>query len=59
MEAYNLEHGLPCFGFRFVEEDKIRIDVGKAKKLGIPASPLLGKLQKLETVKFKNKTILY
>lgn len=57
LEAMELEHGLPCLGFNFVEKDRRRIDVNVVKKLGIPNGPLLGELQKGKSVKWKEKLV--
>ena len=58
LEAIPLEHGIPCFGFRFVEKDKRRIKVSYVKKRGIPDGPLLGKLQENIAVSWKGEKIL-
>lgn len=58
IEAEELDHGIPTFGFRFVEKDRRRIKVSEVKKLGIPEGPLLGDLQKGKNVEFKGKKIL-
>ncbi|MBR9700006.1 ribonuclease Z [Candidatus Woesearchaeota archaeon] len=57
LEAYELEHGITCYGYNFVEKDRRRINVAKAKKIGIPDGPLLGKLQKGRDIMFKGKKI--
>ncbi|HZX44860.1 MAG TPA: ribonuclease Z [Candidatus Nanoarchaeia archaeon] len=57
MEALPLEHGVDALGYSIVENDIRHIDVKKAKKIGIPNGPLLGKLQDNETVVFKSKRI--
>lgn len=57
LEARPLEHGIETLGFRFVEKDKRRIDMKKAKKFGIPSGPLLGKLQQGKTIEFNGKII--
>ena len=45
LEAYQLEHGIETLGYRFVEKDRRKVDMKKAKKFGIPEGPLIGKLQ--------------
>ena len=45
MEAQPLKHSTPCIGFSFIEKDRRRIDVAKAKKHGLMEGPLLGKIQ--------------
>lgn len=57
LEAYRLEHGIETLGFTFIEKDKRKIDMKKAKKLGIPEGPLIGKLQNGHPVDIKGKKI--
>ncbi len=57
IEAFPLEHAIPCIGFQVREADKRRIDVVAVKKIGIPDSPLLGILQKNKTITFNGKKI--
>jgi ribonuclease Z len=57
LEAVKLEHGVPCFGFNFVEKDKRKINLDYVKKLGIPEGPLLGELQEGKSIKWKGKTV--
>ncbi len=57
IEAYPLDHSIPCIGFCFIEKDKRRIDVAKIKKLGIPEGPLLGKLQQNMAISHNGKNI--
>jgi len=57
IEAYQMEHKVPCLGYRFVEKDRLRINVHKAKELGIPEGPLMGKLQRGETITHKGNRI--
>ena len=56
LEVQKLEHSVPCIGYSFREKDKLRIDVVKAKKLGLEG-PILGKLQQGEDVMLKGKKI--
>ncbi|MBU0614700.1 MAG: ribonuclease Z [Nanoarchaeota archaeon] len=56
--AYSLVHGIDTLGFRFEEKDRLRIDVKKAKKLGLPDGPLLGQLQENKSITHKGKKIL-
>ena len=53
-----LEHGLPCLGYSFVENDKRRIKPLEIKKLGIPEGPLLGELQNNKPINWKGEKIL-
>jgi len=57
LEALPMKHGAPCLGFAFVEKERRRIDMKKAKKLGLIEGPLLGKLQKGQTITLKGKKI--
>jgi ribonuclease Z len=57
IEAYPMEHKVPCLGYRFVEKDRLRINVHKAKELGIPEGPLMGKLQRGESITHKGKKV--
>jgi len=57
LKAHLLEHKVPCYGFEFIEKDRRRINLDKTKKLGIPQGPLLGKLQRGQTVTFKGKKV--
>jgi len=57
LEALKLEHGVVTLGYNFVENDIRHVDVKKVKKLGIPHGPLLGKLQRNETISFKGKKV--
>lgn len=57
IEAYELDHRIYCLGYRFIENDRLRIDLVKAKKLGMSSGPLLGRLQRGETITHKGKKI--
>jgi len=57
MGCLPMDHGIPCLGFNFVQKDKRRIDLAKAKKLGLVEGPLLGKLQDGKTITMKGKKI--
>lgn len=52
-----MKHKVPCVGFAFKEADRRRIDVVRAKQLGIPQGPLLGKIQQGKSISFKGKTV--
>jgi len=58
LECLPLDHGIVCYGYRFTEKDRRKINVGYVEKLGIPEGPLLGKLQKGETIEWKGKKVL-
>lgn len=57
IDAFVMDHSIPCLGFKFRELDKRRIDVAKIKKLGIPEGPLLGKLQQNKVITHNGKKI--
>jgi ribonuclease Z len=57
IEAYALEHKVPCFGFRFIEKDIVKVNMPRAKELGIPEGPIIGALQSGKSVVFKGKKI--
>lgn len=56
LAAEPLKHSALCIGYSFIEKDRRRIDVAKAKKLGLHG-PILGELQKGEDVLVKGKKI--
>lgn len=57
LEAYSLEHGIETLGYRFIEKDMRKIDLNKAKKLGIPQGPMLGRLQEGKSIELNGKKI--
>lgn len=57
LESYELEHKVPCVGYRFVEKDKIRILPDKLQKYNIKQGPLVGKLQEGKSIIIKHKRI--
>jgi ribonuclease Z len=57
IEAVPLDHSVPCLGYSFMEKDTRKINLEKAKKLGLSEGPSIGKLQKGEPVKVKDKLI--
>lgn len=56
-EAFALEHGIKCLGYRLVEKERLRINIEKAKKLGLKEGPMLGRLQNRETVEVGGRKI--
>ena len=48
--AEPLKHSVPCIGFQFREKDTLRINMTKAKKLGLKEGPVVGKLQQGKNV---------
>jgi ribonuclease Z len=57
LEASPLNHGIPCIGYSFIEKDKRKILMDKAKRLGLEEGPFLGNIQKGLPVKIKGKVI--
>jgi ribonuclease Z len=57
LEALPLQHGAPCNAYNFVEKDKRRLNKAKLKKLKLPHSPLIKKLQQGKNIKHNGKTI--
>lgn len=58
LEAAPLNHKVPCIGYSFVEKDRRRIDLNKAKKYGLVEGPSLGELQKNIPIKKDGKLIM-
>lgn len=56
LEALPVKHSARCLAYSFKEADKRKIDMKKIKKIGLEG-PLIGKLQRGESIKFKGKTI--
>lgn len=57
LECANLHHTTACIGFSFVEKDKRKINVQYLKEQGVKEGPHLQKLQKGESILYKNKII--
>lgn len=57
INAKNLDHGTPALAYSFIVKEKLRLDRKKLKKLKLPNSPLLGKLQSGQTIVFNGKKI--
>ena len=57
LESYFLEHGIETLGYSFMEKDKRKVDMVKAKKFGIPEGPLIGKLQQGNEIIYKGRKI--
>jgi len=57
LEAASLDHTTPCLGYTFIEKDTRKINLDKASKFGLKEGPLLGKLQKGESVKVNSKLV--
>ncbi|MBC8500504.1 MAG: ribonuclease Z [DPANN group archaeon] len=52
-----MDHTTPCIAYSFVEKDKRKINLAKAKKIGLKEGPLLGKLQTGQKIVVNRKTI--
>lgn len=57
VECIPMKHGMPTLAYSFVEKDKTRVDMDKAAKFGLKQGPLIGKLQRGQTVTFKDQEI--
>lgn len=57
IEAFPIHHGTPTLAYSFVLKDKLRINKEKLKKLKLPNSPLLKKLQEGKDIIFNGKKI--
>ncbi len=57
LEAMHLNHTVKTIGFAFIEQDRRRINMEFAKKHKIPEGPLMGKLQRGETITNKEEKI--
>jgi len=57
MHAHKLEHKVPCYGFEWTEKDRLRINIEKARKLGLKDGPIMGKLQQGKNIIYKGKKI--
>jgi len=60
VRAMELEHVIPCYGYR-IEQKPLpgELLIDKAKELGVPKGPLLGKLKNGEDVTLENGTVVY
>ncbi len=57
LQCAPLSHGVPVLGYAFVEKDQRRIDMDKARRLGLKEGPLIGRLKAGEEVKVKGRSI--
>jgi ribonuclease Z len=57
IQAAYLDHKIPCLGYSLIEKDVRKINMAKAKKLGLREGPLIGKLQAGHSVSLKGQTI--
>ena len=56
VEARELKHSVTCFGYSFIEKDKRKINMLKAKKLDL-SGPILGKIQQGKAITYNDKKI--
>lgn len=55
-----LEHVIPCYGYRIEQKPLLgELLIDKAKALGVPKGPLLGKLKHGEDVTLEDGTVVY
>jgi len=57
IECAYMDHRMPCLGYSIAEKNKRKINMTKAKKLGLREGPLIGKLQRGQIITFKGRTI--
>lgn len=57
LSCARMHHTTATIGFALTEHDKRRIDMERAAEYGLKGGPLIGKLQRGETVEFKGKRI--
>lgn len=57
IECAYMDHKMPCLGYSIVNKDKRKVNMAKAKKLGLREGHFIGKLQKGQSITFKGKTI--
>lgn len=55
--AENMQHGINTLAYSFILKEKTRLNKAKIKKLKLPNSPLLGKLQSGNDIIWKGKKI--
>ena len=55
--AVNLNHGVPCLGYCFRQKDFRKINMSKARKLGLSEGPKIGRLQNNYNVTHNKKLI--
>lgn len=58
LHAVALRHSIPCLGYSLIEKDKRKINLKKTTELGIPQGPLIGRLQRGETIEVEGRKIL-
>ncbi len=55
--ATKLDHSVPCIGYSFIEKDKLKINMQKARKFGLQESPILADIKLGKPIKFNNQII--
>lgn len=55
--ATEAKHTTKCLAYSFIEKDRRKININYTKKFGLVNHPLLGKLQKGETIIYEGKKI--
>ena len=57
IKSIRVKHAVPTFAYYFKEKDKRKIKIDYLKKFGLTKHPILGRLQKGETITWKGKKI--
>lgn len=57
IKAFKTEHDIPSLGYVFEEGHSLKVNRSKMEKLGLKSGPLIGKLKKLESIKFRGRII--
>ena len=57
LSAEPLEHDIPCLGYAMKLPDRRRINLEYTKKIGMKPGPLMGKLQRNQSVEFGGNTV--
>jgi ribonuclease Z len=57
LECAQLNHGIPCIGYSFIEKERLNIDVEKQKRLGVRDGPHLRKIKEGKDITYKGKTV--
>lgn len=57
LSCARMRHSTPTLGYALKEQDKRRVSMEAAAEYGLKSGPLVGKLQRGETVEFKGATI--
>ncbi len=56
INAYKMDHGIPCVAYTIEQKTKVKMDVAKLKKLGVQG-PLVGELQRGKDITYEGKKI--